>query len=685
MAERVEKPRLEDGRFIKEKFGQFWERVRNTEELGALWQTYAQIVSSMMQRLYELDSDISIEDIQPNQLEMGEKIELDNAPVRRIDLPDDVAGIPEIHNQITYPKTIYVEGVDYEVVNDGGDKYIDFVRGSNPQSRLNAEDIGNESDLYVYIPLYLKESRKIERRFGALTGLEGEDSEEYLRAVRGLWFAQHFGPTPHNLRVALYILFDLPFTNSSGIIQDVDRDNNTVSVDNSLDREIVSFKPTYPQYETFTDEREGRNFIGIVLEDELPDSLRPPVRLYAGYESEQNPENFDVQIDDRFWEVNGRTVYIRADYYRSISFETQNLFLAFRTQNRGDLVEYDLGRLDIRDDLSAGDPIDRFDLLTENIEIRDMHTHEPEWIYHRRPPGLFHIIVDGPTFTQADTAEEVFDFFNRFKPSYSDFDFFVRRLPAPVTTIGEPRPANFWRQVIESHARKLFSTEKDVVASTKIEHSPEQFHDANIEPEIDHYIYWDHFTHSYSQKNDIPKTWGELHEEGRQWDEYHADEIPRAQWDQASGVLSLKELNDLYEDESIYLEVDYVPGEKPKADVVRANIEGNPDAYGTVTNVDLDNGTFTLNASTTIENIEKTLWGSGPHWDRNDLQWDQSMHETVPVWDVRDISWDREWGDDDLTWDPDAEWPIAPYVEDVTWDEYGQRWDLHTLYGEPDF
>lgn len=683
MSEFVDKPRFDDGSFIKDKLGSFWNRVRNTEELGAIWQTYAQVISAMLQRLYQLDADISLEDIEPNTTELGEKIPIDDGNTQRLEVDNDAVSVPEIHSKITYPKTVYFEGIDYQIVEEGESRYADFLRGTNPVGSLRASDVGTENENYVYVPIIKTRGDKIEQRFGALTGIEGGDSQQYLQAVRGLWYALHFGPTPHNLRVALYILFGFPYVRESGVVRDVDRENNTVTINGAKDRDHLRFNPNFPQFEKSATEIGGNEFLKIDMSDHLPDPVQTPYDLRVGYRNETDPKNYNDVIDREFWRFQDRNLLIRRDVINSIDFECDRLFFVHHIPKPGEVQTYHLDRLFMRDDLREGMHLNRFDLLAKNIIIKDLHSHENEWIVNQRPPGLFRVIIDGAVFAAIDSVDEIFEFFERFKPSYSDFEFLVKRLPIHVTALGDTRPENFWREAVRDNAVKLYETDKEITPSLKIVRSPERYHDGQLESSIDHYIYWDHYEHQYSQNNDIPKTWGELNEAGRQWDEYHAEPIPNAKWDCNSGILSLEELNETLQQNPVHLEVNFVSGTVAsgtgQADIVRENIEGNPDLHGAVDSVDLQDRTFSINGFE-VQDHPKTLWGEGPHWDQTDLDWDQTLEETAPVWDNYKISFDREWGGDSLEWDPDFQWPEAPYLGTVTWGEYGERWDLHTLF-----
>jgi len=58
--------------------------------------------------------------------------------------------------------------------------------------------------------------------FGYLLGIYDSNTESYLKAVKGLWYAFWTGPRPENIRRSLYLLFGLPTASGPGTVTSVD-------------------------------------------------------------------------------------------------------------------------------------------------------------------------------------------------------------------------------------------------------------------------------------------------------------------------------------------------------------------------------------------------------------------------------------------------------------------------------
>lgn len=57
--------------------------------------------------------------------------------------------------------------------------------------------------------------------FGYLLGIYDTNTEAYLKAVKGLWYAFWTGPRPENIKRSLYLLFGLPTASGPGIVTSV--------------------------------------------------------------------------------------------------------------------------------------------------------------------------------------------------------------------------------------------------------------------------------------------------------------------------------------------------------------------------------------------------------------------------------------------------------------------------------
>lgn len=115
-----------------------------------------------------------------------------------------VASIPEFRDAIRDEDvaTILTEGVDYEV--DSGVVAFQQIPPENMWAERTQIDEENPW-----------------ANFGYLTGIYQKNSERYINVIQGIWFAFWNGPTPTNVKRALYLLFGLPTAQEDGVISKV--------------------------------------------------------------------------------------------------------------------------------------------------------------------------------------------------------------------------------------------------------------------------------------------------------------------------------------------------------------------------------------------------------------------------------------------------------------------------------
>lgn len=151
-------------------------------------------------------------------LEINESFTADEASVTysinafpyAINVDSNVAGVPTMQDLIVDPTLLLRQGVDYEV--DGGGK-ISF-RIEPPTTR---EDDGPT----LWAEETLVDEETVYRNFGVLIDFFRESSEEYLDAVRGLWYVYWTGSTHENLLIGMQILLGLPFATEAGTVTSI--------------------------------------------------------------------------------------------------------------------------------------------------------------------------------------------------------------------------------------------------------------------------------------------------------------------------------------------------------------------------------------------------------------------------------------------------------------------------------
>ena len=116
-----------------------------------------------------------------------------------------VASVPKIRNSIRDEnlEVELVEGVDYVVQNQ---LTIAFMHAP-PESMWAKRTLFDEETPW--------------NNYGFLMDIYQPNSQRYVEVLQGLWFAFWTGPTPDNVRSALYLLFGLPTARAEGTVTEV--------------------------------------------------------------------------------------------------------------------------------------------------------------------------------------------------------------------------------------------------------------------------------------------------------------------------------------------------------------------------------------------------------------------------------------------------------------------------------
>lgn len=122
-------------------------------------------------------------------------------------LPDKfIVAIPQLQDKVKEDKitTLLKEKIDYAV--EFGTGVISFA--AEPPASLWAPDtFFNQETPY--------------NNYGYLLDIYDKNTEGYLKAVKGLWYAFWTGPRPENIKRSLYLLFGLPTASGPGVVSDV--------------------------------------------------------------------------------------------------------------------------------------------------------------------------------------------------------------------------------------------------------------------------------------------------------------------------------------------------------------------------------------------------------------------------------------------------------------------------------
>jgi len=114
------------------------------------------------------------------------------------EIDTNIVSIPKLQNLIKDPDIMLLEDVDY-IVNAG---------------RLAFRE---EPDV-LWSEVTLLNNNHIFKNFGLLIDYVGDDSPEYLRAVRGLWYIFYHGPSKQNVLTGLYIITGLANSQAGGTV-----------------------------------------------------------------------------------------------------------------------------------------------------------------------------------------------------------------------------------------------------------------------------------------------------------------------------------------------------------------------------------------------------------------------------------------------------------------------------------
>ena len=114
-----------------------------------------------------------------------------------------VVSIPKLQDKIKpeYVTATLVQGTDYAV--EFGTAYALFAEP--PPMLMWAPD--------TFVNLETPYNN-----FGYLLGIYDSNTEAYLKAIKGLWYAYWTGPRPENIRRSLYLLFGLPTASNDGTV-----------------------------------------------------------------------------------------------------------------------------------------------------------------------------------------------------------------------------------------------------------------------------------------------------------------------------------------------------------------------------------------------------------------------------------------------------------------------------------
>ena len=118
-----------------------------------------------------------------------------------------IVGIPHLQDKVRddLVETKLTEGIDYLV--EFGSGVISFREPPPREYFWGKDNFVNQETPY--------------NNFGYLLDIYDSNTDSYLKAVKGLWFAFWTGPRPENIRRSIYLLFGLPTASQDGTVSSV--------------------------------------------------------------------------------------------------------------------------------------------------------------------------------------------------------------------------------------------------------------------------------------------------------------------------------------------------------------------------------------------------------------------------------------------------------------------------------
>lgn len=169
-----------------------------------------------------------------------------------------IVAIPTLQDKIIDEKveTLLTEGVDYEIEFGSGVISFDAVP---PASMWAKDTLVNLETPY--------------NNFGFLMDLYDTNTENYLKAVKGLWFAFWTGPRPENIRTSLYLLFGLPTATLDGTVTAVSLTEITLTY---VDGSVETFAIPTNLVATVTEGQQVSRFTPLVDGIQVFDKINRP-------------------------------------------------------------------------------------------------------------------------------------------------------------------------------------------------------------------------------------------------------------------------------------------------------------------------------------------------------------------------------------------------------------------------
>jgi hypothetical protein len=187
--------------FILDQLGDYWRRFQEIEALQGLWDGMIELAANLRLNADQINKDKGLFTVSVQHRSSPVMFVFDDSTLTTVpagyaasyEIDGDIESIPQLSTISDGTGTVLFEGVNYVITSPG---VISFT--AVPPTPMFAQDVFTNRET-VY------------RNFGYPIGFKEPNSEVYLQRVQGLWYALWNGAAVGNIKLAMHILFGLPF------------------------------------------------------------------------------------------------------------------------------------------------------------------------------------------------------------------------------------------------------------------------------------------------------------------------------------------------------------------------------------------------------------------------------------------------------------------------------------------
>jgi hypothetical protein len=335
-----------------------------------------------------------------------------------------IQSIPTMQTQLDAPLFTLISGTDYILINNEV-HYIEVV----PAEYLWAKDTYHDNSA-------------VEKNFGFMVRYEKLESvhtnEEYLAGVQGLWYSYLYGPTINNIETGLAILAREPFSRREGTISSITKetpvDTDAIAPFTYYSGNITAIYslPSDTDYSYITINHGTQGIITYFYLVSVGRTTNPTTGnlwqvgdTVPAYTSLSTVPSGQIKVDS-----DDGTSYIY-DFRQYVGVGTNP---------------------STKETFAVGDEIDKFQVLTDALQVVDWKSHPTWWIYHLLIEEDFDFTIQRfksfgvrlkPLYMPANSLSlMVGNFINHIKPVDTRV-WFTKQDDTPLFIIGNYEHVNY--------------------------------------------------------------------------------------------------------------------------------------------------------------------------------------------------------------------------------------------------